>query len=309
MTGKGYEKYLVNTPVRETGPGIKGRHSPVMTYMNNRLVPDCNKCLEMSWLYEMPEPNPHLFECSFNYDRIVIYVGSDEDNFEDLGGEIEYCIEGQPLVFDTTAALFIPKGTVHGPVTWKRFLRPHLEISLILGPEESSAGWIKSSSERAEQKRSERSRNEDYEKYLVRHPFFLQDTEVTDAMKSPAKIYMSSDLIPECNVYIDFGWIPGMPDPNPPIADHSHDYEELVILAGRDYKNPQVLGAEIEFCINGQPLTFDTTSAIFAPKGILHGPLTWKKFERSHLLMPIVIGTGSLAQAAPAGYKEKGGTA
>lgn len=298
-----YEKYIVRNPVREVGTPVKGRHSPVMTYMSNGLVPECNKCLEISWIYEMPEPNPHQFECSFNYDRIVLYVGSDEDNFEDLGGEIEFYLSGQPLLFDTTAALYIPKGTRHGPATWKKFFRPHLEISIILGPEDSSAGWINNKANDQEWASLRKNDDVDYEKYLVRHPFFLQGTDVTEAMKSPAKIYMSSDLIPESNVYIDFGWIPGMPDPNPPIPDHSHDYEELVVLVGHDHEKPEILGAEIEFCINDQPLTFDTTSAIYAPKGIKHGPLTWKNFERPHLLMPIVIGTGSLAQAAPAGYK------
>ncbi|MBN2062647.1 MAG: hypothetical protein JW882_19760 [Deltaproteobacteria bacterium] len=67
---------------------------------------------------------------------------------------------------------------------------------------------------------------------------------------------------------------------------------------------PETLGAEIEFCIDDEPLTFNTSTAIYIPKSLKHGPLTWKKFERPHLLMPIVIGTGSPAEAAPAGYKE-----
>ncbi|MFC1838318.1 hypothetical protein ACFL1N_01960 [Thermodesulfobacteriota bacterium] len=302
MNQTNYEKYMVRSPLREIGKDVKGRSAPAMTYMSNDLVEGCNKYIDISWIYGIPEPNPHVFEHAHEYDKIVFFVGGDPYNLESLGGEIEYYLGGQPISLNTTSALYIKKGVRHGPVTWKDFPRPHLEISIILGPEKNKAGW--SAEEVTGQKQPEKSDDVDYEKYVVRKPAILQGTDVTEAMKSPARIYMSSDLVPESSVYVDFGWIPGMPGQNPPIPDHSHDYEEVVLLVGNDPENPEILGAEIEFCIDDQPLTFDTTTAIYAPRSLKHGPLTWKKFERPHLLMPIVIGTGSLAEAAPAGYKE-----
>ena len=302
MTEINYEKYMVNHPLRETGENVNGRSAPVMTYMSNDLVEGCNKHIDISWIYEIPEPNPHIFEHTHNYDKIVFFVGSDPFNLEDLGGEIEYYLGGQSIKLNTTSALYIKKGVKHGPAVWKSFKRPHLEISIILGHEKNRLGWLNNAG--GIQALPEKTDDVDYEKYVVRKPLILQGTDVTEAMESPAQIYMSSELVPESNVYVDFGWIPGMPGLNPPIPDHSHDYEEVVLLIGNDPENPEVLGAEIEFCINDQPLLFNTTTAIFAPKSLKHGPLTWKKFERPHLLMPVVIGTGSLAEAAPAGYKE-----
>lgn len=294
---------MVTRPAREAGPNVKGRSAPVMTYMSNDLVSECNKYIDISWIYEIPEPNPHVIEHTLNYDRVIFFVGSDPFNLPDLGAEIEYYLGGQSIRLDTTSALYIKKGVRHGPAIWKDFKRPHLEISIIIGPEKNTAGWLAEA--KGHDTLPQKADDVDYEKYVVRKPLILKGTDVTEAMESPAQIYMSSDLVPESNVYVDFGWIPGMPGLNPPIPDHSHDYEEVVLLVGNDPSNPEVLGAEIEFCIDDQPLLFNTTTAIYAPRSLKHGPLTWKRFERPHLLMPVVFGTGSLEKAAPAGYKEK----
>ena len=143
-----YEKYLVRKPVYEVGSRIKKRQSPTMTYMCNDLVPGSNLYLEFGWIYDVPEPNPHIFEHTHDdYDEIVLHIGGDPENPEDLGAEIEFCVGGQPLVFDTTTALFVPKGVKHGPLTWNKVTRPHLEMAIVLGAgtmaQAAPAGYIK----------------------------------------------------------------------------------------------------------------------------------------------------------------------
>lgn len=137
MAASKYEKYLVRKPIREVGVqavGIhKGHQVPSMTYMSNALVPGSNTYIEVSWIYDVPEPNPYVFEHKHNYDEIIMHIGGDHENPEDLGGTIELGFNGEPLVFDTTTALFVPKGTKHGPLTWKKVTRPHLEITMMLG--------------------------------------------------------------------------------------------------------------------------------------------------------------------------------
>ena len=108
-------------------------------------------------------------------------------------------------------------------------------------------------------------------------------------------------------MYVEAGWILGMPDPNPHIGEHAHKYDEIVIHLGFDSDNPEELGAEIEFTLDGQCLTIDKTSAVFVPKGVKHGPLTWKSFSKPHLELTIMVGAGSLAEADPGGHREKMG--
>ena len=129
-------RYLITKPIYEMTPpvkNVKGRQIPTMTYMSNDLVPGCNMYLEFGWIWEMPTPNPHIFEHTHEHDELVLHIGSDPNNPEDLGGEIEFYFDGKPIVFDTNSAVYVPKGVKHGPVTWNKFKRPHIEMAISLG--------------------------------------------------------------------------------------------------------------------------------------------------------------------------------
>jgi hypothetical protein len=147
-----------------------------------------------------------------------------------------------------------------------------------------------------------------YGKYLIKKPVREVDVTLKGGVKGrgyPTMTYMSNDLVPGCNMYIEFGWIWDMPEPNPHILEHSHDYDEIVLHIGSDPDNPEDLGAEIEFVVGGEPLKIDKTSALFVPKGVKHGPLTWKRVDRPHIQMAMILGAGTLAESAPGGYSGK----
>jgi hypothetical protein len=139
-----YERYLVRKPVYEAGPGVKNRQSPTMTLISSALVPEANYYIELGWIYDMPEPNPHIHEHVHKYDEIVLHIGGDPENPEDLGGEIECYVGGQPLTFNTTTALWAPKGVKHGPLTWKSVQRPHIEMAFMLNCGSVMEGWADS---------------------------------------------------------------------------------------------------------------------------------------------------------------------
>jgi hypothetical protein len=130
-----YARNLVTKPAYEVTAGkVKGRSYPTMTIMSNDLVPGSNVYIELGWIWEMPEPNPHILEHSHaKYNEIVFHIGSDPKNPEDLGAEIEFTVGGEPLVFDRTSALFVPAGVSHGPVVWKKVRRPHIQMAMVLG--------------------------------------------------------------------------------------------------------------------------------------------------------------------------------
>jgi len=142
-----------------------------------------------------------------------------------------------------------------------------------------------------------------YGRFLIKKPDYEVDVEEVKGRQRPTMTYMSNDLVPENDVYLEFGWIWDMPEPNPHIHEHSHDYDEIVLHIGSDPDNPEDLGAELEFVVGGEPLKIDKTSALFIPKGVRHGPLTWKRVDRPHIEMAIVLGGGTLSRAAPGGGK------
>jgi hypothetical protein len=135
MAESKYGKNLVRKPTYELDAGeVKGRQNPTMTLMSNDLVPGSNTYLEVGWVWEIPEPNPHILKHSHSkYNEIVLHIGSDPSNPDDLGAEMEFTIGGEPLVFDHTSAIFVPAGVTHGPVIWKKVRRPHLQMAIMLG--------------------------------------------------------------------------------------------------------------------------------------------------------------------------------
>jgi len=145
----------------------------------------------------------------------------------------------------------------------------------------------------------------DYSKYLVAKPAYEVTPDFEVKGRRPAMTLLSGNLIKGVDYYIETGWVFGMPDPNPHILEHVHDYDEIVIHLGTDPDNQEELGGEIEFMLEGQPLTINKTSAVFVPRGMKHGPLTWKKYEKPHLELTIMIGAKTLAEADPGGHEKR----
>jgi hypothetical protein len=77
--------------------------------------------------------------------------------------------------------------------------------------------------------------------------------------------------------------------------------DEIVLNIGGDPANPEDLGADIEFTLGGQPLRFNTTSALFIPKGVPHGPVKCLGYRRPYLVVAIMCGVGSLKEGQLAG--------
>jgi hypothetical protein len=66
------------------------------------------------------------------YDELVMLIGSDPDNPEYLGAEIDFYVAGQPVTINRTAAMFIPKGIPHGPLHYKGYMAKGPTSNLIL---------------------------------------------------------------------------------------------------------------------------------------------------------------------------------
>jgi len=305
MTDINYEKYLVKEPIIQSQPvlNVQNRTFPPLIYLSSAQIPETKYNIEFGWVWGMPQPNPYLDERVGEFDEILLNIGGDCYNPEELGADIEYCLGDQILSINSTSTIFIPKGVRHGPLKYKEFRHPHVRISILLGTGEreyNSAPALKPG--------TKSDTNIDYGKYLVRKPAYevIATTPVKNRQEPASMTFMNKNLVPECDIYVEGGWVFGMPDPNPHILEHVHrDFEELVLHFGTDYEHPEELGGEIDFSLGGQSLKLDKTALIYVPKGISHGPLIWKKYSAPHLEMAIIPGAGSLAEADPGGHQEK----
>jgi hypothetical protein len=146
----------------------------------------------------------------------------------------------------------------------------------------------------------------DYRKYHIKTPI----REVGANMKvkgvtMPSRTYMSNSLVPGSNVYLEFTWIDQMPEPSLVVPRvHSHGYDQITLLIGSNPKDPEYLGAEIECHVGGQKMISDKTNALFIPRGVEHGMVAWKRFEKPHIMMSIMLGNGNFEDSNPGGYNK-----
>ena len=295
-----YEKYLVRKPIYEAFGGTKNRQSPTMTIMSNKQVPGCNYYMEPGWIYGIPEPNPSLHEHVHDYDEIVMHWGGNYKQPQVLGGEIEFYVGGQSIIFNTTTFLYIPKGTPHGPVIWRKFEYPHMQCAMMIGSGEAGEAWDTSGIKESKDKLPVKKKDFDYEQYVVRSPMREAGAEFTAGRTAPTMTYMSGAQIPGVNFYIEFGWTFGMPvskiaGSGMPEMVHKK-FDEIVLHVGGDPQNPEDLGGDLEFYVGGQPLNINTTSALYIPRGLNHGPLRLKEYRKPHIVMAIMAGIGNLKE-------------
>jgi hypothetical protein len=144
----------------------------------------------------------------------------------------------------------------------------------------------------------------DGSEHAVPGPAYEIKLEVETEGRLRPMTLISNNLAPGVDMYVEMGWIVAMPDPNPHIGEHVHDYDEIILHVGTDPADQEDLGAEIEIMLDGQPLVISRSCGIFVPKGMKHGPLTWKSFKRPHIEMTVMIGAGSLADADPGGHRK-----
>lgn len=137
-----------------------------------------------------------------------------------------------------------------------------------------------------------------YQKYLVTNPLRTAPTDGqrTEGMDWPVPKYISDQTIPGIKQFIEMGWIWNMPDPNPIIDEHAHDFDEVFLFIGSDLANPEDLGGELEFMVDGEPICIDKTSALYVPKGVKHGPQAWKRVDKPHIMVTIIFGSGNIAE-------------
>jgi hypothetical protein len=294
-----YEKYLVRKPNYEAFGGTKNRQSPTMTMMSNKQIPGVNYYMEPGWIYGIPDPNPSLHEHVHEYDEIVMHWGGDYRRPQVLGGEIEFYVGGQPITFNTTTAIFIPAGTPHGPVTWKKFEFPHMQMAIMCGTGEAGTAWGSSGIKDVKDKLPVKTKEFDFEQYVVRNPLREAAPGFT-GRTSPTMTYMSGVQVPGCKYYIDLAWDYGVTaykdksNPSPDISYKTHD--QIVVYIGGNSLHPEDLGGEVEADMSGQKLKFDTTSALFIPHGVRHGPRLVTEYSHPHVVISIMTGAGTLKE-------------
>ncbi|NMA23791.1 MAG: hypothetical protein GX938_09840 [Spirochaetales bacterium] len=91
---------------------------------------------------QMPRDIPHFHDC----DEVFLFVGTDPQDYRDLGGEVEFWIgkgeEAEKYVFTEPTSIFIPKGLVHLPVYFRNVRKPFFMVPILVNVKEWTANLV-----------------------------------------------------------------------------------------------------------------------------------------------------------------------
>jgi hypothetical protein len=142
-----------------------------------------------------------------------------------------------------------------------------------------------------------------YEKYIVRkadRPQSFVDELVTGFMTMPPLIFLNGDVpIKGSNQFLEVVWIwdEGSAATNPKRPPHAHNFDELFVFLGSNHKDPDDLGAEVEFWLgegtDTEKYLLTTSTCIYVPKGLVHLPMIFSKVRRPLVLVTVGINAGS----------------
>lgn len=138
MTESKYGKYIVSAlksniveapwspPVTSVSKGKGGR----LLFLDEEVVPGAFY-LECVWI--VPPDSPEALERrrnisvqphSHDYDEVLCFFGTNQEDFYDLGGEIELWLGDEKHVITKSSIVFIPAGLQHCPLRFLRVDRP-----------------------------------------------------------------------------------------------------------------------------------------------------------------------------------------
>lgn len=97
-------------------------------YMDDRVVPG-SFYVEAVWVKgSVPEVHPvHRHD----HDEILGFVGSNMDDLDDLGAEIDLVIDGEKTTLTKTCFIHVPAGVEHGGLCFRKIDRPVFQIAML----------------------------------------------------------------------------------------------------------------------------------------------------------------------------------
>ena len=102
-----------------------------IAWIDGNVVPGAFQ-MNTAWYYAVPERDPifleHMHE---DADELIGFIGSDPSNPSDLGGEIEFSLNGEAHLLTKSSIIFAPAGLAHNPMRILRVDRPIFHFSVV----------------------------------------------------------------------------------------------------------------------------------------------------------------------------------
>ena len=87
--------------------------------------------MNTAWYFAVPERDPIFTEHSHDYDELIGFYGSNPDDPYDLGGVIEFSVNGEAHRLTRSTMIWLPGGSVHNPMRILEVNRPIFHFSIV----------------------------------------------------------------------------------------------------------------------------------------------------------------------------------
>ena len=260
-------------------PGIKATH--LMT-ADDSVIKDFFS-VDCTWLWSgaarEPSGEPHTHEFS----QVIGLIGGHPDDPHDLGGEITVWLDGNKEVITRSVLIFIPAGVVHGPVLFNNINQRVFFITIAM------TGRFSRTPVTAPQNPAPEKRYTIMDHTKERFTVAAGDKKMppppppkNSTVKSNRILHIEDDMIPG-SFYVDFVWIwsgtGGAPAP-----EHTHEWNELIAMAGADPAHPRDLGGEMSIILGDEYHPTTKSTLVCIPAGLKHCPWEFHDIKRPTLV-------------------------
>jgi hypothetical protein len=100
-----------------------------LLFLDNDVIPG-SFYMSVSWFWPgewpplKPGAEPRIKAHKHDFDEIIGFVGTNPDDINDLGGEIELWIDGKKNIIDKSFMVFVPANVMHCPLNILKAERP-----------------------------------------------------------------------------------------------------------------------------------------------------------------------------------------
>jgi hypothetical protein len=282
MAGLKYSKYIINTakplPPEFQAKAEADRKNRKVTIESTHLMSVDDDVVEgffyvdCSWLWsgsaEDPIEEPHTHD----FDEVIGFVGSNRDDPHDLGGKITIWLDGREEVLTKSCLIFIPAGTPHCPILFNRVDKPICFVTIATTGKHTRNAI-----------NGEVTVRPGEPKYAIITETKQRFTVAASGGEAPppppnpnlksARILHLEDDIAKGSFYVDFVWIYEGTGAAP-APEHSHEWPELIAMAGCDQENPREMGGPMSIVLGDETHVITKSSLVCIPKGLKHCP--WK---------------------------------
>ena len=127
-----YGKYIITEviPKEEApwSPKFKPDELIPMLFVDSRVIEGAFY-VDSNWTLPAFAKESHGEAHSHDYDEVLGFFGSDPENPHDLYAEAEVHLGDEVHTVTKSCLIYIPKGTEHGPIDFKRIDRPMFHFS------------------------------------------------------------------------------------------------------------------------------------------------------------------------------------